>query len=327
MSLSRRDLARTALISGATVAMAGLAGPQAAVAKTALSGRQVPGAHRLRVGSIEVTALSDGYIDLDPKLLPQADMDTFAELLEAQWLPPGKVRGSVNAFAVNTGDMLIMIDTGGRDLLGPTLGGLPDALAAAGLAADAVDAVYLTHMHPDHIGGLVKADGAAMFPNAEIVVSERDWAYWTSDDVMAGAPESARFFFRAAQEAIAPYAERLVRFSPERPLLSGLIPEPLPGHTPGHTGFLVEDGGESLFIWGDIVHAPPVQFAHPDWAIAFDVDQDAAIATRKRVFDRVATDRLQVAGMHLPFPGFGRLRRRGTAYEYVPTPWQFDLSQ
>lgn len=325
MPLSRRDLARAALISGAAAAC--LNTPYAAAAKTALAGRQVPGAHRLRVGSIEVTALSDGYVDLDPKLLPQADPGTVADLLEAQWLPPGKIRGSVNAFAVNTGDTLILIDTGGRDLLGPTLGGLQDALTAAGLPAEAVDAVYLTHMHPDHIGGLVSADGAAMFPNAEIVVSERDWAFWISDDVMAQAPESARAFFMAAREAIAPYADRLVRFSPERPLLSGLIPEPLPGHTPGHTGFIVEDGGESLLIWGDIVHAPPVQFAHPDWAIAFDIDQDAAIATRKRMFDRVATDRLQVAGMHLPFPGFGRVVRRGTGYEYVPTPWQFDLSQ
>lgn len=326
MPLSRREFAGAALISG-SAAVAGLAGPYGAAAKTALASRQVPGAHRLRVGSIEVTALSDGYVDLDPKLLPQADSEAMAALLEARLLPPGRIRGSVNAFAVNTGEALILIDTGGRDLLGPTLGALPDALKVAGLSADAVDAVYLTHMHPDHIGGLISADGKATFPNAEIVVSEEDWAHWTSDDVMAQAPESARVFFRAAQEALAPYADRLVRFSPERPLLSGLIPEPLPGHTPGHTGFLVEDDGDALLIWGDIVHAPPVQFAHPDWAIAFDVDQDAAIATRKRVLDRVATDRLQVAGMHLPFPGFGRVVRRGTAYEYLPSPWQFDLSE
>lgn len=328
MPVNRRDLLTAAALAGGAAGAVIVGDMSLSSAPKAASSKpegQVAGVQRTRVGAIEVTALSDGYIDLDPKLLPKADDAEVERLLQKAFLPKGKVRGAVNTYAINDGERLVLVDAGGRDLLGPTMGRLPDAMKQAGLDASSVDAVYLTHMHPDHIGGLVNEDGSAFFDKAEIVVSQDDWAYWTSDDVKAQAPESAHRFFEAAQAAVKPYEDRITRFSPERPLLQGPAPIAMPGHTPGHTGFLVEDGGEQMLIWGDIVHAAALQFAHPEWGIAFDVDQDLAAKTRARVFDMAASDGLKVAGMHLPFPGFGHVAKTGSAYEFVASPWQYEM--
>jgi glyoxylase-like metal-dependent hydrolase (beta-lactamase superfamily II) len=283
-----------------------------------------PAVYRFQVGTAEVTALTDGTLDLSTDLFPGAQQDpTTAERLLAQAGRPDKALPTfVNACVVNTGDKLVLVDTGagpGQDF-GPGLGRLPKNLALAGIDPAAVDVLVLTHLHPDHVGGMAPAQAAA-FPNAELVVAEPEYAFWTDQGVAAQAPKDFQPFFAAARAAVAPYGNRTRRVRGGE-IVPGVTLEPAPGHTPGHSMVRVSSGTDQLLIWGDIIHVAALQFDKPDWAIAFDADHAQAAQTRRRVFDMAAADRLLVAGMHLPFPGVGRVARRGDAYAYVPEPWR-----
>jgi len=324
MNLCRRQLLGAGAVAGVALAGTSLAaGPLAAAQPK--TGRQVPGIYRLGVGDIEVTAVLDGHIDLGIELFPNAEADEVTRLQEAAFVPVGpSVRGAVNSFAVNTGEKLVIIDAGGRDFLGPTMGRLPDNLAAAGIDPAAVDVVAVTHMHPDHIGGIVTTNGAAVFPNAELVVHKADWDFWMSPEIMAKAPESSLPFFQAAQAAGTPYAKRVRPIGDDEEVVPGIRSLALPGHTPGHTGFVIASGNDTLLVWGDIVHAAILQFPHPDWAIAFDIAPELAVATRRKAFDMAATDRLMIAGMHVPFPGVGHVVRNG-GYKFIPASWNYEL--
>lgn len=319
MVISRRDfmgLAATAAAAPLLVRSVLAAAPQA--------GRQVPGVHRLRVGQAEITAINDGYLEFAPEVFPTASAEEINELLAAAFRPAGPWRGAVNAYAVNTGERLVLIDSGTATAFGPTLGKLPENLAAAGIDPAAVDVVLLTHMHPDHINGIVTGDGTAAFPNAELVVHQADWDFWTDESRTNAAPEAMRPFFLGAQKAVAPYAGRIRRVQGDgTEVAPGITLVELPGHTPGHCGFRVASDGAQMLIWGDIIHAPVLQFARPEWTVAFDVDAQTARATRARTLDMVAADRILVAGMHLDFPGFGHVVRDGDAYAFVPAPWWY----
>lgn len=319
--LGRRDLVAAGL-AGAGLALM----PRVARAAAPKQAAQVPGVQRLAVGDMEVTALSDGYIDIDPSLFPNATPEAVAALKNAAFLAPdAPLRSGVNTYVVNTGDRLVLIDSGCADLLGPTMGRLPANLVAAGIDPATIDTIVLTHMHPDHIGGIASAEGAAAFPEAELVVHEADWAFWTSADMTARAPDAVKPFFLAAQKNAAAYDGRVRRLDSDGEIVPGLSLMHLPGHTPGHAGIVVADGADSLLVWGDIVHAAPLQFARPDWAIAFDVDPEGAVETRGRVFDMVARDRLRVAGMHIPFPGIGHVERAAEGYRFTPENWEYRL--
>jgi glyoxylase-like metal-dependent hydrolase (beta-lactamase superfamily II) len=209
--------------------------------------------------------------------------------------------------------------------MGPTLGRLPAAMEAAGVAPDLIDTLLITHMHPDHINGVLTPAGEALFPNAELVVTATDYAFWHDDANMNQAPDEAKPFFIGARKAAAAYGDRVRQVDGEGEAVGSIRTVPLPGHTPGHAGFIVESDSEALFIWGDVVHIATYQFARPDWSIAFDVDSKLAAETRKRTFDRVAADRMLIAGMHLPFPGFGHVARDGETYRFVPDEWPYRL--
>jgi glyoxylase-like metal-dependent hydrolase (beta-lactamase superfamily II) len=294
-----------------------------ALAKAPLAGAQAAGIYRFKVGDFEVTTLSDGYIDLDAKLFSGKPEDIQTMLAASPQRNP--LRGQVNAFVVNTGEALIVVDTGGPASAIPTLGRFPEALKAAGFDAANVDAVVLTHLHVDHVGGLTDAQGAAAFANAQLIVSEDDHAFWTSAEMMAKAPKEAQFLFQVAQASVKPYAERLALFKGEKDVIKGITSVPAAGHTPGHAAYRIASGNDQLLIWGDVVHAPNLQFAHPEWTIAFDTDAAAAAATRARIFDMAAADKLRVAGMHLHFPAEGFVEKTGNAYAYVPAQWSSGL--
>lgn len=295
----------------------------AAFAAAPLSGQAQAGALRRKVGSLEVTALLDGHLDVDKALIVGYDEATAVALQRESFMDAGAARIPVNAYLINMGDKLVLVDAGTADALGPTLGRLDSALAAAGVAPGQIDAVVITHMHPDHIAGIVGADGAPVFANAELILPQVDNTFWHDDAMMNAAPDALKPFFSGARTTAAAYKGRQTLISGEAEILPGLRSLALPGHTPGHTGYTLDSEGETLFITGDVVHMAALQFARPEWGVAFDVDGAQAIATRKRVLDQIASDRVMIAGMHLPFPGFGHVARAGDGYRFVPAEWPY----
>lgn len=284
---------------------------------------QVPGIYRKRVGDIVVTALNDGYIDAAPEAILNIPAED-AKVLLAESFRPERPRITVNAFAIQNGNRLALVETGSGATLGKTLGRLQGNLAAAGIDAARIDTVLLTHMHPDHSNGLTDAEGRAAFPAAELRMHEDELAYWRDDDAaFAAANERRRFYFQTARAQLPVYRDRISLFRSGE-VFPGVVAMPIPGHTPGHTAYVISSGGESLMIWGDIVHVPEVQIPRPEAGIAFDVDPAAAAAMRRRVLDMVSTDRVLVAGMHLHFPALAHVVRRAPTYALVPESWSPD---
>jgi glyoxylase-like metal-dependent hydrolase (beta-lactamase superfamily II) len=282
---------------------------------------QIPGIYRRRIGDIVVTAISDGYLDAVYEFMRNIEPKDAERILKEAYRP-APPRVSINCFVIHSAGRVALMETGSGDKMGPTLGKMPENLAKAGIERKSIDTIILTHMHPDHSNGLTDNNGAACFPDVELVVSERDVAHWHDDAGMARATERQKMrFFQWAREQIKPYHNR--RRDARGEVFPGVTAMPLYGHTPGHTGYMVASKGESLLIWGDIVHIPDIQTRRPDVWMEPDVDGEAAIATRKRIFDQVATDRQLVAGMHMHFPGFLNLNRRTDGgYELVPEIWQ-----
>ncbi|MBP5986430.1 MAG: MBL fold metallo-hydrolase [Azonexus sp.] len=282
---------------------------------------QVPGYYRLMLGNFEVTALYDGAIDLDEKLLMNIHKRDIQRLLARQFLQGPKVQTAVNAYLINTGSKLVLVDAGAAKLFGPGLGNIVDNLKAAGYTPEQVDTVLITHLHGDHVNGLVTPDGQRVFANAEVWSTKADNDFWLSEAVAAKAPKEAQGFFKMSRDAAAPYlaAGRWKTFDSDRELLAGISSVDTHGHTPGHAGYLFENNGQRLLIIGDLVHNHAVQFARPEVAFEYDVDAKQAVVTRKRIFARAAKERLMVAGMHLPFPGIGHVRREARGgYAWVP---------
>jgi glyoxylase-like metal-dependent hydrolase (beta-lactamase superfamily II) len=225
-------------------------------------------------------------------------------------------------FLVHCKGRIAIIDTGSGNYLQPSAGFVQRNLAAAGIDAKSIDTVLLTHMHPDHSAGLTDmSNGALLFPNSELVMHENELAYWFEDGEMAKAdPRSAKLYFDAGREQVAPYKNRTRLFS-DGEVFPGVTAVPSLGHTPGHTAYLIASDNDQLMIWDDTVHVPEVQTAFPEAGMAFDTDLAAAAAARKRMFDCVSADGVLVAGMHLHFPAFARLRRRGDAFALYPEAW------
>lgn len=325
LSVNRRLFLGGAATSGALTAFAGglMLASGSAQATAPLAGAPLSGVMRRKVGSFEVTALLDGYLDVEKDLVIGYQDDEAARLRGEAFVKGNAVRIPVSAFLVNTGDKLILIDAGTSGSLGPTLGHLGNPLAAAGVTPDQIDAVLITHMHPDHLFGVVRNNDQKMFANAELILPEADNVFWFDDANLTAAPEALKGFFLGARKASDVYKDSQSLFSGEKEIVPGIRPLSLPGHTPGHTGFVLDSEGETLIVAGDILHLAPYQFAHPGWGIAFDVDPEEASATRKRFFDQAASEKVMFAGAHVPFPGFGHVAREGDAYRYVAADWPY----
>lgn len=284
---------------------------------------QVPGIYHRRIGDVTVTALADGYLDAPFEVMRDIEAKEADEILTGAFRP-SPPRISVNCFLIQTGGRRAIVDTGSADTMGPTLGRLPGLLAGLGIGLEDIDTVMLTHMHPDHSNGLTAPDGTRKFPNAELVVARAEIDHWHDDEAMARANESQKVrYFGWGRFQVGPYRDRVRDARGE--VLPNVTAVPLPGHTPGHTGYLIASAGQSLLIWGDIVHVPDIQVRRPEVTMVFDSDPQQAIATRRRAFDMAAGERLLVAGMHVHFPGFIHVVRRGGGYAIEPEAWAFTM--
>lgn len=282
---------------------------------------QHSGIHSIRVGDVVVTALNDGQFQASTALLNGVaeDQAAAAEAAAFRVLPP---RITISSFLLEIAGKKVLVDTGCGTAFGPAMGRARGKLDALGLTPADISAILVTHAHVDHVSGLVDGEGKPWFPNAEIVINGLETDFWLDDAKAAAAPEAAKGAFATAQGALRPYAARTRTVSHGQEGLPGITCHHLPGHTPGHSGWLIASGSESLLIWGDVVHLPGIQFALPQAGLAFDTDSDQARTTRARALDMAATDKLLVAGMHLDFPAFGHVVRAGGAYAFVPAVWR-----
>ena len=329
MSINRRKLlqgagAVTAIAATLPLSRIASASPTVSAISPVRTG-QVPGIYRTKVGSMEITSILDGGMELGLGLFLKATPDEAEKLQREAFVTPGPVRAYVNAFVINTGSKIILVDSGGGSMMGPTLGRLQQNLFAAGFRPSDINEILLTHAHIDHVSGLVNAAGLPVFPQAQVRINDIELQYWYDDEIMGKALKETQPLFRGARRALDPYknASLIQTFKMGADLGNGITTVDLSGHTPGHTGFRFSDGADQLLIWGDIVHAPVLQFAHTDWAIAFDVDAAKATETRKKILDQVSTDRIRIAGMHLSFPAIGHAAKAGRRkYEFVPQVWE-----
>lgn len=319
--MSRRHLLGGAA-SGAAAAVA-IGSGGSALARATAPASIAPGFFRRAVGDVEVTALLDGTLgfttDELQKMTIGSTPDAAAALSTRSRVPAAGISLPVAAFLIRSGDRLVLVDTGTSNAFQPELlGRLPAALRASGYAPEQVDTILLTHAHADHAGGLLDLSGGALYPNAEVVLTETEHKFWTDSANEARASDLQRPFFAMARAALKPYAARTRLIADGTEAASGITSVALPGHTPGHTGYRIASGREQLLIWGDALHVAAWQFDRPEWSLVFDIDPAAAAATRRRTLDMVATDGLLVAGMHLPFPGFAYVSGEGGAYRYLP---------
>lgn len=306
----------TALLLGSVM---GDALVQTAQAAAPMAKTSAPAYYRMMLGDFEITALSDGtnplpVLDLLTRTTPQATRQALAASFVQ--LP---YEMQFNAFLINTGSKLVLIDTGAGALFGPNLGKLRGRLEASGYKPEQVDEVYITHMHPDHIGGLVD-HGKAVFPNAILRMDQREADFWLSQAQMAKAPKEDQAFFKDAVDALKPYqdAGRFKPFDGATELVPGIRSVPLLGHTSGHTGYMVQSKGQQMLVWGDIIHVPAVQFANPKITIHFDANSDEAEAAREHLLADAAKNGYYIAGAHLYFPAIGHVRKAATGYQWIP---------
>jgi glyoxylase-like metal-dependent hydrolase (beta-lactamase superfamily II) len=285
---------------------------------------QIAGIYHRRVGDIVVTALSDGFFITEREMTRNLAREELAQALAASFRDT--VIFSVNAFLIRAGGRIALLETGSGNYLGPTLGHLIGNVQAAGVMPAEVDTVLLTHMHPDHSAGLTDmTTGARNFPNAELVVHENEPRHWYDDGKMAAASDLYKHLhFQMTREQTQPYLDRMRTFV-KGEVFPGVTAIPAHGHTPGHTAFLIESRNERLLVWGDTIHIPEVQFARPEIAMVPDTDPDAAVASRRRILDMAASERLLVTGMHMHFPGFGHVARERDAFRFHPEAWRQTL--
>ncbi|WP_137126992.1 MBL fold metallo-hydrolase [Roseomonas sp. HF4] len=277
---------------------------------------------RRRVGRFEVTFLLDGYIDFPYAVFTGIAPDALEGAARGLHIArPTGVRSGFTQWLIRDGRHTVLVDAGPAGTVSPTSGRLPQALAAAGVQPAQVEAVIATHLHVDHIAGLV-AGGRRVFPNAEVFADRRDVAHFTDPAKAAAAPDLLKSSFQAASELVRLYP-RLQRVDGARSIIPGVTTFDLAGHTPGQVGVRIEDGGQSLLLVSDMLFHPGLHPAHPGIGILFEQDRAAADASRARFFDQAAAEGAPLAATHMPFPGVGRIIRSGSARTWLPADFDY----
>ncbi|HLP66869.1 MAG TPA: MBL fold metallo-hydrolase [Rhizobium sp.] len=316
-NVTRRDVLKGASTLAAIAAVT--SAPSIAAAAAAKQHFQSPGFYRMALGNLEITALLDGTLPLP---LPQMYRDVAAE--DAARLLRGAHRDiptdtSVNAFVVNDGKSLVLIDAGTGHYLGNEVGLLVSNLRASGYKPSQIDHIILTHVHTDHSGGLVQ-DGKRVFENAILHVPEREMEFWLKTPKDARPKGLSQQLFQEAEECLRPYLQqsKIVSFGDNAEVLPGFRSILRTGHTPGHSSIAVESGGRKLVFWGDITHGDIVQFKQPDVTIEFDVDRPSAVRSRRQAFAEAVAEGYFVAGAHIAFPGIGNVLAQDDQFDWMP---------
>jgi len=321
---SRRDMLKA---GGAAAAMA--AGlpllPGSVLAQDERKTTQVPGYYRFDVGDLELTIVSDGNITLPTALeadnVPESELKAF---LEANYLNPDTVYSQMNVCLINTGDELILVDTGGGNYFQDSAGKLVENLEAAGHSADQIDKVILTHGHPDHCWGVIDDfEETPRFPNAVYFMNGKELDFWTSKDAASRLPENLKLFATGAFRNLNPIKDKTTRTKADFEVSPGIRTIDSFGHTLAHQSVMVEQGSEKLLITGDAIHHWPISFEHPDWTPILDMEPQQAVETRKRLMSMAADEKLTVVGYHMPYPGIGHIARNGNVFRWVPAQWEW----
>ena len=313
------NLAVSAAMALAPVAVIGFGAHGTAHAAVPMVKTSAPGYFHTMLGDFEVTALSDGTVNLPvDKLLTNTTPAKVKKALDNAFVT-APLETSVNGYLINTGAKLVLIDTGAAKLFGPTLGNLVANLKAAGYQPEQVDEVYITHMHPDHVGGLMDGDKLA-FPNATVRADKHDADFWLSQANLDKAPADSKGFFQGAMASLNPYvkANKFVPFDGATDLVPGIKAIATPGHTAGHSTYVVESKGQKLVLWGDLIHVAAVQFDEPAVTIQFDTDSKVAAGARKKAYQAAVSGAYLVGASHIAFPGLGHVRANGKAFAWVP---------
>lgn len=338
----RISLQSRGLSAALAFALTGTFAPSAPVSAAAAQVRtQAPGFYRMILGDFEITALLDGTHPFPAaQVLTKAKSDAsvgrsnlFQDhpdeangLLAASDLT-APTEGSINAFLVNTGDKLVLIDSGAGTLYGSCCGHLLENLRASGYQPEQVDEVLLTHLHADHVGGISPA-GAAAFPNAIIRSSTLDADYWLNDANEKAAKDFLRPMFEGDKASLKPYfaAGRYLPFEGEQEIVAGIRAIPTPGHTPGHTSYEVQSQGNKLLVWGDVVHVAAIQFPDPSVTVTYDSDENEAETDREKIFSDAAKNGYWIAAAHISFPGLGHVGARNGGFVWIPGEYTTRMS-
>ncbi|WP_029008677.1 MBL fold metallo-hydrolase [Azospirillum halopraeferens] len=326
-TLNRRAIMLTAVAGASSVFVPGPGGSGRAMAQTAPSPSGNAGHYRFRVGAIGATVLSDGVIGGPPRVYasdaPEVELQ---EALRRAFLPSDHMTLNLNTLLIEAGGRRILLEAGAGTTMGPNGGRIFENLAAIGLGPADIDAIVVSHTHPDHVGNLRTADGGKAFPRALVFAPKADWDFFVrTDPDLSYMPVAEDFrvrFAAAIKSSLEPVRNDVELYEAGAEIVPGLTTIAAAGHTPGMATFLVHSGDDQLLLTADLAYHPVVNVDRP-WLPGPDRDKDTALASRRRIFDMAATDGIPVLGFHFPFPGLGRMLKTDGGYAWVPANWQF----
>jgi glyoxylase-like metal-dependent hydrolase (beta-lactamase superfamily II) len=322
-----RRSALAAAAFGASAFGAGSGGTSAQAAAPA-TGQQAPGFYRYKVGSHEVTVVTDGanVMPLPDNFVLNAKKDEVNAALEAAYLDKDKITIPYSPIVVNTGSKLVVIDTGTGEAnferSKGAAGQFQRNLAASGIDRAAVDTVVISHFHGDHVNGLLTADSKPAFPNAEVLVPQREWAFWMDDGEMSRASAGRmQDLFKNNRRVFDALGRKVTPYEWNKEVVPGITAMGTPGHTPGHTSYIIASGPSRVFVQSDVTNVPFLFVRNPGWHAAFDQDAKMAEETRRKVYDMVAAEKMMIQGFHYPFPSLAHVEKEGNGYRAIPAPW------
>jgi glyoxylase-like metal-dependent hydrolase (beta-lactamase superfamily II) len=316
LDVSRRSLLALGAGLGATAMMG-----ERALARAPKVGTQSAYFYRFNAGAAEVTVVSDGPLSLgDPKgTFTGVPDDELRKMLTDNFLSPTNVVLEQNSPIVNIGDKLVLFDTGLGTAkgFGPTTGRQQKSMAEAGIKPGDIDAVVISHGHPDHIGGIVDDSGKPLFPNAQVYIAQSDLEFWTDEKKMDGPLKD---FIALARKNLLPVRDRIVFYKDGQEFLPGIQALAAPGHTVGHTMFMITSEGKSFAYLADLTHHPILLLEKPRMEFSYDTDPKQAADSRVRMLDMLAANKIAVLPYHYPWPGLGHVVKTGEGFHYVPQP-------